>query len=73
MNAVPRLWTLHDAEELREIPAPPGHFVIECVVAHPPSSAGRTVYVHFDPENLTRLVKQARSAAIQARSKPMEP
>lgn len=73
MNIVPRLWQLSgNEEELRVVPAPPGHLVIECEVISPPSSARRTVYVHFTPENVTRLVREARSAAIQARNTPMD-
>lgn len=71
MNVVPRHWELHETPDLRVIPSPPGHLVIECEVVRPPSSKGRTVYVHFDPEDVTRLVKEARSAAIAARSKTL--
>lgn len=68
MNVVPKHWDLHEENDLRVIPAPVGHFVIECEVANPPSSKGRTVYVHFEPEDVVRLIKEARSVAIAARS-----
>lgn len=71
MNATPRYWALYTDKDLRCIPAPPGYLIIECEIAQPPSSKGRTVYVIFDPEDVTRLVKEARSVAIASRGKTL--
>lgn len=68
MNAKPRL-TL--TGELRTIPARDHMLVIECEVVNPPSSTGRTVYVFFNVEEVPKLIAEARSAAIRARSQPM--
>jgi hypothetical protein len=44
---------------------------IECEVTHPPSNAGRTVYLLLDDADVVRLLRELRSAAIRARSKAM--
>lgn len=68
MNAKPR--TYSDGE-LRIIPADGDNLVIECEVANPPSSAGRTVYVVFDVEETVKLLMEAKHAALRARSTPL--
>lgn len=68
MIVVPRHWDLHEENDLRVVPAPVGHLVLECEVSQPPSSKRRTVYVYFEPEDVVRLIKEARSVAIAARS-----
>lgn len=44
--------------------------VIECVLVHPPSSAGKTVYIHFDDEDVTKALLAFRDSAREARSRP---
>ena len=46
---------------------------IECEVVNPPSSEGRTVYVFFDDEDVTKVLLELRSAAIRRASAPSLP
>lgn len=43
--------------------------VLECEIVQPQSSAGRTVYVFFDPKTVTETLLIMRDAAIYARNK----
>lgn len=67
MNVVPK--KTYDGE-LVVVPAV-GHYVMECVVTSPPSSAGRTVYLVLADEDVTTVLLSLRESAIAARSTPI--
>lgn len=47
-----------------------GELFIECVVTDPPSSAGRTLYLRVQAEQVPAILRAARQAAIDIRSEP---
>lgn len=58
--------------ELKTIPTGDGKAVwLECVGVHPKSSAGKEVFVQFDEQAVTLMIKALRRAAIVARSQPI--
>lgn len=61
----------HWDDELKVIPADANYLVLECEVDHPKSTKGRTVYVIFEGDEVTKLLLEARHVAIRARSKPL--
>lgn len=61
----------HYGGDIAAISIGDGQLWIECELTEPPSQKGRSVDVYFDPDDVTKLVVAARSAAIAARSKPI--
>lgn len=47
------------------------HYVLECTVTSPPSSAGRTAYLVLTDEDVTTMLLSLRESAIHARSRSM--
>lgn len=41
--------------------------VVECVLVHPPSMAGKTVFVQLAPADVTDLLLNLRKSAVEAR------
>lgn len=73
MNIVPRYWEdINGVKHIRTVPSAADIVVLECEAAYPPSSAGKTVYVYFDAEAVTKLIPELRQAAIAARKNAME-
>jgi len=54
--------------ELATIGFEDGAMWIECELMAPPSMAGRSVDVYFDPAEVTELLLDARRAAVRGRS-----
>ena len=66
MNVTPKHYLNDDA--IRTIPSEDkGTLVIECEVRNPPSAKGKTVYVIFEPADVTKALLLMRDAARRAR------
>ena len=75
MNVKPRRW--HDGRLKPIIPSESAsngrpRMAIECEGIGPRSSVGRTVYLFLDDEDVTELLLELRSAAVEARSRSLE-
>jgi len=70
MQVKPKRWWRGEGE-IQTVPSDGGHVILECEVQHPPSRVGKTVYVWLDARDVTDVLKLCRTAAINARSKPM--
>lgn len=58
--------------DIKTLYGPPGTIVIECEIQQPPSSKGRTIYVYFQGDDVTDVLKILRDEAIRVRSQPLE-
>lgn len=47
-----------------------GGLMIECEITQPPSTKGRTVWVHFPQDKIAGLLRDTRTAAVSARATP---
>lgn len=66
MNVKPKRYALSDKPVVLY-----GDFlVIECEVYSPPSTAGRTVHLFLDDDDVTGLLRECRDAASRHRSDP---
>lgn len=72
MNCIPKRWAhTGDLKSLGWYGDSEGIFM-ECEIVQPPSSSGRTIYVHIRGEEVEWLLKELRDVAIARRSQPME-
>lgn len=60
-----KVQSIYDREEERH-----DGIVIECEIMNPPSSKGKTIYVFFNAEDVTKALLEFRSSARLARSQP---
>ena len=70
MNVVPRRWHTEDLKPTIWYAEAEG-IIIECEAVSPPSSVGKTVYVHIRGEEVETMLKELRDVAIARRQKPM--